>query len=338
MPVHIPDSPTRFSSTDATVTTTTTTITDHDLESPSYVSSNAINSHVQPSELFPLIEEKFIPPTSAQGIWIRIKGYTNHLSPVGKRYAREQFNLERVGFQADEYRETLIKETTRSPHSPSSSSGGEGVDVVPTGLILKVEALKRGKILAVVNTRLTKEEEEVYCTFVRERNVERRDLLGPREDRTSGPVIPSSSPSLASVTNIDDENARTTRQPSAARLRSSRDDHSPQDAATDGWNLLHDSRPGVPPSNWRQYDNVGEEAEAREEDALEMPQLVEADRRTAMNISTSESERVEEEEMTAEDDGIEARVMRIASTRELIEESRTRAWSNSDTSRQSVGR
>lgn len=37
---------------------------------------------------------------------------------------------------------------------------------------MKVEALKQGKVLAVVNTRLSKEEEEVYNTFKRERDGE----------------------------------------------------------------------------------------------------------------------------------------------------------------------
>lgn len=56
--------------------------------------------------------------------------------------------------------------------------------------VLKVEAFKDGKILAVVNSRLSKEEEEVYLTFKQQKNQEvigrRRNSSNQEEEEEEG--------------------------------------------------------------------------------------------------------------------------------------------------------
>ncbi|GAA5829037.1 hypothetical protein JCM5353_000876 [Sporobolomyces roseus] len=134
MPLHIPITvyPSLSASSANSINATSSSFHSSPSSSPSSNSSSS------------LIEERFIPPTSSQGVWIRIKGYTQHLSPIGQRYARELPN--KIGIEANQYIETLLEDR-------------EGV--------LKVEALRDGKVLAVVNSRLTRDEEEVFYKFRR---------------------------------------------------------------------------------------------------------------------------------------------------------------------------
>ncbi|GAA5987985.1 hypothetical protein JCM5350_007848 [Sporobolomyces pararoseus] len=323
MPVHIPDFPSA-SPVDAVSSTSTTTSTStlDSSASPAQTHANTdVLPDLSPSYSSPLIDEKFIDPTSSQGIWIRIKGYTNHLSPVGKRYAREQFSLERVGIQADHYRETLLKDTGSS----SSDDTTEGART--TGLILKVEALKGGKVLAVVNSRLTKEEEEVYYTFVR--GQESEQSVEPETGGGRG----RSDDSPANEEELYDQLSRTTRQTSSIRRMRyplpTRDDYL---AAADPyrWSAAQYSRSGASSSNWPHGNH--EEEEEDEEDYADLPPLVEADW-VPPNLATATvgESRTVEEEMTAEgEERVEGRslpeehVWRIASTRELMEESSAR--------------
>ncbi|GAA5960766.1 hypothetical protein JCM3765_007327 [Sporobolomyces pararoseus] len=329
MPVHIPDY-NSASPTDAVLSSTTTTTSSPDASS--FAAQPLVNHYVlpdvSPSYSSPLIDEKFIDPTSSQGIWIRIKGYTNHLSPVGKRYAREQFNLERVGIQADHYRETLLKDT-----SGSDTTG----EARTTGLILKVEALKSGKVLAVVNSRLTKEEEEVYYTFVRGQEAgQHLETQAGGEDNDESP---------ANEEELYDQLSRTTRQPSSSRRMRyplpTREDYL-EAADPHRWSSAQYSRPGATGSDWPHRNH---EEEDEEEDYADLPPLVESDW-VPPNLATAAGPpgRASEEEMTAEgEERVEGRssreehVWRIASTQELIEESSaSRSDSTSTSERESL--
>ncbi|GAA5928723.1 uncharacterized protein JCM15063_003951 [Sporobolomyces koalae] len=103
-----------------------------------------------------LIEERFLSATSPEGIQVRVRGYTNHLSLIGQKYAREL--PDKIGIQADAYRETLVvpEDDVDEPEQDRE----EGRRTRPS-LLLRVEALKEGKVLVVVSSRLSKEEEEV---------------------------------------------------------------------------------------------------------------------------------------------------------------------------------
>ncbi|GAA5907799.1 uncharacterized protein JCM6883_001895 [Sporobolomyces salmoneus] len=187
MPVPIPDS---FPSTFPHLSTTTSSGSiGLSPSAPASVDSapSPTDSPIESSSA--LIEERFLCPSSALGIWTSIKGYTSHLSPIGQRYSRERFNFDKIGALANHYRETL---------SPGSAAGGGA------GVILKVEAMREGKVLATVNTRLTKEEEEVYNDFIRKS----ADPVNAQEEEAI---------SIRTTGASQDDHSRTTRQPSNRR-------------------------------------------------------------------------------------------------------------------------
>lgn len=196
-------------------------------------------------------------------------------------------------------------------------------------MILKVEALKGGKVLAVVNSRLTKEEEEVYYTFVR--GQESEQFVEPETRGGRG----RSDDSPANEEELYDQLSRTTRQTSSIRRMRyplpTREDYL---AAADPyrWSSTQYSHSGASSSNWPHGNHEEEEEEEDEEDYADLPPLVEADW-VPPNLATAAvgESRTVEEEMSAEgEERVEGRslpeehVWRIASTRELIEESSAR--------------
>jgi hypothetical protein len=262
-----------------------------------------------------LIEEKFLPPNSAQGIWIRIKGYTNHLSPIGRRYAREQFNLERVGNLADHYRETLLKD--HNNHNNEGSGTGSS--------ILKIEALRKLKVLAVVNTRLTKEEEEVFNNFKRQEQHQDSQLsIPPPVDDESGGAreqqyiqegeeeisrFTTRSTSRYSPQSVNEFSQSSSRLPrlSMERLR-------------ERFRYSNDDADGMMEE---------EEDEDDDEDYSDLPPLVEADWVPPPSIQPNSSQSnmvVVETPVTLEEEeeGLSnnTAVWRIATTQELIEDNR----------------
>ncbi|GAA6060513.1 hypothetical protein JCM10212_005594 [Sporobolomyces blumeae] len=104
-----------------------------------------------------LIDERFLSPRSTLGISIRVKGYTNHLSRFGQKYARDL--PVKVGVEANQYRETL-------------ANG-----------ILKVEAAKANKVLAVINSRLTDDE---LVEFAQWNETHRQDAPQAADEIDSG--------------------------------------------------------------------------------------------------------------------------------------------------------
>lgn len=101
-----------------------------------------------------VIEERFLDVGSVDAIKTFVRGYTNHLSRVGRRYARERFDVERVGKLANRYVETLSAATNTT--GTDSSEGGGG------GTILKIEAFRDQECLAVINSRLNRQEEQEF--------------------------------------------------------------------------------------------------------------------------------------------------------------------------------
>ncbi|GAA6015068.1 hypothetical protein JCM11491_001648 [Sporobolomyces phaffii] len=165
MPVPIPPTPST-----STVPRAASDASDTAFPSPSR-SPNSTST----SPRVVMVDERFLAPDSAEGVAVRIRGYTNHLSPVGQRYAREQLSRSDrctpttptsggrrgrvvVGTEADQYRETILRDD--GDRTAGGEGGGGG------GPILKVEALRDGKVLAVVHSRLTRAEVDQYDAFV----------------------------------------------------------------------------------------------------------------------------------------------------------------------------